>query len=95
MDYLKKKKQFRHLGRVVDIINLILSAVVLVCAIFVAVNTEDNMLLFPVIFMCTGLINLVLAIKYNKRRETLKFVVLMAAFIAFLVFGIFSLAVVI
>ncbi len=95
MEYLSRKRPFRRLGRVVDIINLILSTVVLVCAVLVVLNMGENMLLFPVIFMCTGLINLALAIKYYKRRETFKFIVLMLAFIAFLVFGIFSLIVVI
>ena len=95
MEYLSRKRPFRRLGRVVDIINLILSAVVLVCAVLVVLNMGENMLLFPVIFMCTGLINLALATKYYKRRETFKFIVLMLAFIAFLVFGIFSLIVVI
>ena len=94
MDYMKKKRPFRHLGRVVDVINLILSAIVLVCAVLVALNTQANMLLFPVIFMCTGLINLALAIKYYRRRETFKFVTLMLGFIGFLMFGLFSLAVV-
>lgn len=94
MDYVKRKKPFRHLGRVVDVINLILSAVVIVCAIFIAVNREGNMLLFPVMFMCTGLINLALAVKYYKRRETFKFVTLMLGFVGFMTFGIFSLVVV-
>ena len=94
MEYVSRKRQFRRFGRIIDIINLILSAVVLVCAVLVALNTAENILLFPVIFMCTGLINLVLAIKYYKRRETFKFIVLMLAFVAFLAFGIFSLVVV-
>lgn len=94
MDYVRRKRPFRHLGRVVDIINLILSAIVLVCAVLVAVNTEKNMLLFPVIFMCTGLINLALAVKYYKRRETFKCVTLLLGFVAFIAFGIFSLIVV-
>lgn len=94
MEYVKRKKPFRHLGRVVDVINLILSAIVIVCAVLIAVNTEKNMLLFPVIFMCTGLINLALAVKYYKRRETFKFITLMLAFVAFMAFGIFSLVVV-
>lgn len=94
MDYVKRKKPFRHLGRVVDVINLILSVVVLGCAVLVAVDTEKNMLLFPVIFMCTGLINLALAVKYYKRRETFKCATLLIGFIAFIAFGIFSMVVV-
>lgn len=94
MDYVKRKRPFRHLGRVVDVINLILSAAVLVCAVLIAVNREENMLLFPVIFMCTGLINLALAVKYYKRRETFKFVTLLLGTAIFLTFGIFSLVVV-
>lgn len=95
MEYSSRKRQFRRFGRVVDIINLILSAVVLACAVLVALNTKENMLLFPIIFMCTGLINLALAIKYYKRRETFKYIVLMLAFVGFVAFGIFSLIVVI
>ena len=94
MDYVKRKRPFRHLGRVVDVINLILSAVVLVCAVLIVVNREDNMLLFPVVFMCTGLINLALAVKYYKRRETFKVITLLLGFLAFLAFGIFTLVVV-
>lgn len=94
MDYVKRKRPFRHLGRVVDVINLILSAVVLVCAVLIAINREDNMLLFPVVFMCTGLINLALAVKYYKRRENFKVVTLLIGFLAFLAFGIFTLVVV-
>lgn len=94
MEYLSRKRPFRRLGRVVDIINLILSVAVLVCAVLIVLNRDKNLLLFPVIFMCTSLINFVLGIKYYKRRENLKFIVLMLAFLAFLSFGIFSLIVV-
>lgn len=91
---LGKKRPFRHLGRIVDITNVILSVVVVISAIFVAIDTEKNMLLFPVIFLCTGLINLALAIKSRKRNELLRFIVQMVAFALFMAIGILSLAVV-
>lgn len=94
MEYMSRKRQFRRFGRIIDVINLILSTVVLVCAVMVALNAKENMLLFPVIFMCTGLINLALAIKNYKRREIFKFIVQMLAFAAFVAFGVFSLIVV-
>ena len=94
MDFERKKRPFRYLGRVVDIINILLSAVVITCAVFVALNREENLLLFPVIFICTALINLVLAIKYYKRRDSLRVITLGIGFLAFLGFGIFTLIVV-
>ncbi len=94
MDFERRKKPFRYLGRVVDIINIILSAVVITCAVFVALNREENLLLFPVIFICTALINFVLAIKYYKRHDSLRVITLGIGFLAFLGFGIFTLIVV-
>ena len=94
MDFERRKRPFRHLGKVVDIINIILSAVVITCAVFVALNREENLILFPVIFICTALINLALAVKYYKRRDSLRVITLGIGFLAFLGFGIFTLVVV-
>ena len=94
MDFERRKRPFRHLGKVVDIINIILSAVVITCAVIVAFKREEKLLLFPVIFICTALINLVLAIKYYKRRDSFRVITLGIGFLAFLGFGIFTLVVV-
>lgn len=95
MEYMSRKRQFRRFGRIVDAINLILSTAVIVCAVLLLLNTKENMLLFPVIFLCTALMNLALAIKNYKRRETFKFIVQIVAFLGFIAFGIFTLIVVI
>ena len=94
MDFERKKRPFRHLGRVVDITNIILSVIVITCAIFVALNREKNLILFPVIFICTARINLVLAVKYYKRRDGFRVMTLGLGFLLFLGFGIFTLIVV-
>ena len=94
MNIDRRKRPFRQLGRVVDITNIMLSVVVLTCAVFVAIDREKNILLFPVIFLCTGLINLALAIKYYKRREMIRFIALVLATLAFIGFGIFTFAVI-
>lgn len=94
MDFESRKRPFRHLGRVVDITNIILSAVVIVCAVIVVLNRQENLILFPVIFIATAFINLVLAIKYYKRRDSLRVITLGIGFLAFLGFGIFALIVV-
>lgn len=94
MDFERRKRPFRHLGKVVDIINIILSVVVITCAVIVAFKREENLLLFPVIFICTALINLALAIKYYKRHDSLRVITLGIGFLAFLGFGIFTLVVV-
>lgn len=95
MDFERRKRPFRYLGKIIDVINIILSVVVFVCAAMIVINLEGNMLLFPVIFMCTGLMNLALAIKYFKRRENLKFVMLMLAFFLFMALGVVSMLIVI
>lgn len=94
MDIDRRKRPFRHFGRVIDIINIVLSAAVLICAVLVAMDREKYMLLFPVIFLCTGLINLALALKFYKRRVTFRFFTLMLGFVAFAAFGIFTLVVI-
>ena len=94
MDFERRKRPFRYLGKIVDIINVILSMIVVVCAVIVAIKREDKLILFPVIFFCTALINFVLAIKYFKRRETFRVITLGIGFLGFLAFGIFTLVVV-
>lgn len=94
MDFERRKRPFRYLGRVVDIINIILSVVVITCAAFVALNREKNMILFPVIFICTALINLALAFKYFKRRDGFRVMTLGIGFLMFFGLGIFTLIVV-
>ena len=64
------------------------------CAVFVALNREENLLLFPVIFLSTALINLALAVKYYKRCDNFRVMTLAIGFLAFLGFGIFTLIVV-
>lgn len=90
MDFERRKRPFRQLGRVIDVTNIILSVIVLTSAVFVAIDREKNMLLFPVIFLSTGLINLALAIKYYKRNEMVRFIALVLACIVFIVFGVLS-----
>lgn len=94
MEFERRKRPLRQLGRVIDVTNIILSVIVLTSAVFVAIDREKNILLFPVIFLCTGLINLALAIKYHKRNEMMRFIALVLACIIFIVFGILSILVV-
>lgn len=93
MDFERRKRPFRYLGKIIDGINIILAIVVIVCAVFIIMDTQRNMLLFPVIFMCTALMNMALAVKYYKRKETLKTVMLILAFIVFMAIGIASLVI--
>ena len=94
MDFERRKRPFRYLGRVIDIINVILSMVIVTCAVIVALKREEKLILFPVIFFCTALLNLVLAIKFYKRRDTFRVITLSIGFLGFLAFGIFTLMVV-
>lgn len=94
MDFERRKRPFRHLGRIIDIINIVLSIVVITSALFIAIDRAENMLLFPVIFLCTSLINLALAIKFYKRNERMKALTLVLGFLLFVGIGAYSLVVV-
>ena len=94
MDFDRRKRPFRYLGKIVDGINAILSISIVVCAVLILLDTASNMLLFPVIFFCTALMNMTLAIKYYKRKETGKTIMLILGFILFMAIGIASLVII-
>ena len=94
MDFERRKRPFRHLGRVVDIINVLLSVVVIICVIIVALDRENKLILFPVIFFCASVINIALLVKYSKRRDGFRVLTLGLGAIVFLGLGIFTLLVV-
>lgn len=94
MEFERSKRPFRYLGKIIDGINIILALSIVVCAVFILLNTTGNMLLFPAIFFCTALMNMFLSIKYYKRKETGKTVMLILGFILFMAIGIASLVIV-
>ena len=94
MDFERRKSPFRYLGRVVDIINILLSVAVITCAVFIALDREGNLILFPVIFFCASAINIALLVKYSKRRESFRVMTLGIGALLFLGLGIFTLLVV-
>ncbi len=94
MEFERRKRPFRYLGKIIDGINIVLALAIVVCAVFILLNTTGNMLLFPAIFFCTALMNMFLSIKYYKRKETGKTVMLILGFILFMAIGIASLVIV-
>lgn len=94
MEFERRKRPFRYLGKIIDGINIMLAIAVVVCAVLILLDTTGNMLLFPVIFFCTALMNMMLGIKYYKRKETGKVIMLILGFILFMAIGIASLVIV-
>ena len=94
MDFERRKRPFRYLGKIIDCINILLAVAVVVCAVLILMDTTANMLLFPVIFFCTALMNMALGIKYYKRKETGKVIALVLGFILFMAIGIAGLVIV-
>ncbi|MBQ2983109.1 MAG: hypothetical protein IJD58_13500 [Lachnospiraceae bacterium] len=94
MDFERRKRPFRHLGRIIDIINILLSLAVIICIVFIALDREANLILFPVIFFCASVINIALLVKYLKRREGFRVMTLGMGALLFLGLGIFTLLVV-
>ena len=94
MEFDRRRRPFRYLGKIVYVVNIVLAISVVVCAVLILLDTTRNMLLFPVIFFCTALMNMTLAIKYYKRREIGKTIMLILGFILFMAIGIASLVII-
>ncbi|MBQ9701022.1 MAG: hypothetical protein IJV71_10440 [Lachnospiraceae bacterium] len=94
MDFERRKRPFRHLGTIIDGINILLALVQIVCIVLIIIDAASNMLLFPVVFFCTSLMNMALAVKYFKRRETGKVILFLIGLILFMAMGIASMVIV-
>ncbi len=94
MDFERRKRPFRHLGTIIDGINILLALVQIVCIVLIIIDATSNMLLFPVVFFCTSLMNMALAVKYFKRRETGKVILFLIGLILFMAMGIASMVIV-
>lgn len=86
MDVINRnKRNGRHLGKVVDVVNVCMAVIILVAAVLLVVNIKKNMIMFSVIFICSAIMNISLGVKVQKQRESLHSVILY-------VFGIIMMA---
>lgn len=69
MDLKRKKHTFRYLGQVVDAINILMAIVIVISAVLLAINVKEYMILFPVVFTSSAIMNIALGVKNYKRKK--------------------------
>ena len=69
MDLKRKKPTFRYLGQVVDGINILMAIVMIASAIILAIDVKQYMILFPVVFGASAIMNISLGVKNYKRKK--------------------------
>lgn len=65
-------KALRTIGFVIDIINSALGLGILILSIFIVINIDYFVKLFPLVFLFAFIINFLIGLKYNFRDEKLK-----------------------
>lgn len=89
-----KRNSWRQRGMFIDTVNLVLCALILVCGIFLLINVEKYMFMFPVMFLLAAVMNGCLGIKKYKMDEYASCILLLIAAVLLLGLSIFSLIVV-
>ncbi len=92
-NYLKADRRKRSLNNssiLYDGINFVLGLGIIICAFLIFVDIKEYEKLFTLVFFMSGTMNLVMGIKYFKRRERLKAISLFAAVMILYVVAVIS-----
>ncbi len=84
------RRSSKKLGKFIDVINIIIAVAIVALAAFIGYDVKSNVKLFPILFFCAMLMNLIMGIKFFKRGELLRASTLFMATIALLVMTILS-----
>ena len=76
MEINRNRRNFKTIGKIIDVINTGLSIVIILAALMLVINVEKYMIMFPVVFLASALMNVALGFKIYKRRETLHGIIL-------------------
>ena len=91
MDIINRKsRNNRQIGRAIDIINVVLAIVIVLSVIMLIIDVEKYMIMFPVVFLSSAIMNIALGIKVQKMRETMHGIIFYfvgAAMFAFAILG--------
>ncbi len=79
-----RRRKFQYTGLIMDIMNLVLGLTTIILAIVVLVNVKENVKLFPVLFATSGTMNFIMGLKYFKRDEKSRGIMLVIAAIIIL-----------
>src|SRR5574344_2192114 len=86
--YERRRRIGKQVGVIIDTINAVLATAIIGVAIAIAFNMDSNAFLFPVLFGLAALMNIVMGIKYYKRKELLRTITLLTAGILLIIITI-------
>jgi hypothetical protein len=89
-----RRSSWRQRGMLIDFINIIICILVIIAGIFLLINYEKYMIMFPVIFMLAAVMNFCLGIKKYKMDEYAACLVSFVAAIILIALSVFALIVV-
>lgn len=84
----EKRISLKRIGPIIDRVNIILSAAIIVCAVVIILDVEKYLFIFPVIFTLAALMNGLMAFKCYKMAEIIRMTVLLIAFAILVVLSI-------
>ncbi len=76
MEINRNRRNFKTIGKVIDVINLGLSIIIILAVLFLIINVQKYMIMFPVVFLASAAMNVALGFKVYKQRETLHGIIL-------------------
>jgi|GEM_PF-4141389 hypothetical protein len=76
MEINRNRRNFKTIGKVIDVINLGLSIIIILAVLFLIINVQKYMIMFPVVFLASAAMNAALGFKVYKQRETLHGIIL-------------------
>lgn len=76
MEINRNRRNFKTIGKIIDVINLGLSIIIILAVLFLIINVQKYMIMFPVVFLASAAMNVALGFKVYKRRETLHGIIL-------------------
>lgn len=75
MKLLKKGSRFIN---IVDIVNMVLGVIIIVCTVFLFVDISHHQKLFFIIFLLSAIMNICMGVKYYKRYDAPRTIALAA-----------------
>lgn len=85
--YIERGRNLRNASMMVDLIHIVVGIVIVVLAVISFLNPEENMLLFPIIFLLAAVLNLINGVfkirlaGREKKKKVSGIVILLFAFL--------------
>lgn len=85
--YIERGRNLRNASMMVDLIHIVVGIVIVVLAVISFLNPEENMLLFPIIFLLAAVLNLINGVfkirlaGREKKKKVPGIVILLFAFL--------------